>query len=173
VDTLELQGLDFEDIYEGRTTIDDLFGGLIDSLQNAFHLTSPEKPFTTKLPVGFVVGGKYNLNDKFSIGILSYSKITGQQIREALTVSANMNIGNKISTSLAYTACNHSYSNLGLGLGFRASVVQFYFLLDRIPLSWKKAGNSNGTFPLPANWNTLNTRVGLNLVFGNKARSNY
>lgn len=173
VDTLELQGLDFEDIYEGRTTIDVLFEGLIDSLQNAFHLTSPEKPFTTKLPVGFVVGGKYNLNDKFSIGILSYSKITGQQIREALTVSANMNIGNKISTSLAYTACNHSYSNLGLGLGFRASVVQFYFLLDRIPLSWKKAGNSNGTFPLPANWNTLNTRVGLNLVFGNKARSNY
>jgi hypothetical protein len=144
---------------------------MVDSLKNAFVVTGTKQPFTTKLPIGAVIGGKYILNDKFSIGILSYSRITSQQIREALTLSANMNIGNKVSTSLCYTACNRNYTNLGIGLGFRASVFQFYFLADRIPLSWKKAGSSGDSFSLPANWNTLQTRFGMNLVFGNKAEN--
>jgi hypothetical protein len=171
VDTIELHGLDFADIYNGTATIDDVTSSLADSLKNALVIAGT-KPFTTKLPVGVAIGGKYNLNDKFSIGLLSYSRISGQLIKEALTVSANMNIGNKVSASLCYTACNNNYTNLGLGIGFRASVVQFYFMADRIPLSWKKAGSSDNSFPLPANWNTLNTRFGMNLVFGNKARIN-
>ncbi|NLJ43048.1 MAG: hypothetical protein GX431_05265, partial [Bacteroidales bacterium] len=46
-----------------------------------------------------------------------------------------------------------------------------YFLVDRIPLSWKSAGSSGDSFALPSNWNTLHTRLGLNLVFGNRERS--
>jgi hypothetical protein len=172
VGNVELKGLDFEDIYKGTATIDDLTENMVDSIKNAFVLAGTDKPFTTKLPVGAALGGKYNLNDKFSIGILSYSRITSQQIREALTLSANMNIGNKVSASLCYTVCNNNYTNLGLGLGFRASVFQFYFIADRIPLSWKKAVSSGDSFPLPANLNTLQTRFGMNLVFGNKERNN-
>lgn len=171
VSKINLSGVDFEDIYEGTATIDDLTSNMIDSLQSAFHHAGTNNPFTTKLPVGVALGGKYILNDKFSIGILSYSRITSQQIREALTLSANMNIGNRVSTSLCYTVCNNNYTNLGLGVGFRASVFQFYFIADRIPLSWKKAGTSGDSFPLPANWNTLQTRFGMNLVFGNKERN--
>jgi hypothetical protein len=172
VGNVELNGLDFEDIYNGNATFDDVTGSLLDSLKKEFYVAGTGKPFTTKLPVGLAIGGKYNLNDKFSIGILSYSRMTNQQIKEALTFSANMNIGNKVSTTLAYTLCNNSYNNLGLGLGFRASVVQFYFLFDKIPLSWKKAGNGGESVTLPANWNTIHTRFGMNLVFGNKARNN-
>lgn len=172
VGNVEVSGLDFKDIYEETTTIDEMTGNLIDSLKQAFRVAGNEKPFTTKLPVGIAIGGKYNLNEKFSIGVLSYSRIIGQQIKEAVTVSANMNIGNLISTTLAYTACNHNYNNLGLGLGFRASVFQLYFLFDRIPLSWEKVGSSDKSGSLPSNWNTIHTRFGMNLVFGNKARNN-
>jgi hypothetical protein len=170
VDTIELRGLDFADVRNGTATFDDVAGSLADSLKNALVIAST-KPFTTKLPVGVAIGVKYNLNDKFSIGFLSYSRISGQLVKEALTISANMNIGNKVSASLCYTACNNNYTNLGLGIGFRASVVQFYFMADRIPLSWKKAGSNDNSFPLPANWNTLQTRFGMNLVFGNKERN--
>ena len=173
VGNVELRGLDFEDIYKGRATFDDLTESMVDSIKNAFVVAGTKKPFMTKLPVGAVLGGKYILNDKFSIGLLSYSRITSQQIREALTLSANMNIGNKVSASLCYTVCNNNYNNLGIGLGFRASVFQFYFLADRIPLSWKKAGSGDKSFPLPGNWNTLQTRFGMNLVFGNKEQSRY
>lgn len=172
VGDVTFSGLDFADIYVGTSTIDDVMGSLVDSLKNAFVIGA-KKPFTTKLPAGVAIGGKYILNDKFSIGLLSYSRISGQQIKEALTVSGNMNIGNKVSASLCYTACNHNYTNLGLGVGFRASVFQFYFMADRIPLGWKKAGTSGDSFTLPANWNTLQTRFGMNLVFGNKERRNY
>jgi hypothetical protein len=172
VDTIQLTGLDFADVRNGTATFDEAVNSLADSLKNAFVIAGAKKPFTTKLPVGVTVAGKYNLNDKFSIGLLSYSRISGQKIREALTLSANMNIGNKVSASLCYTACNNNYTNLGLGFGVRASVVQFYFMADRIPLSWKKAGSSDNSFPLPANWNTLQTRFGLNLVFGNRERRN-
>ena len=172
VGNVEVSGLDFKDIYEETTTIDEMTGDLLDSLKLAFRVAGTKKPFTTKLPVGIAIGGKYNLNEKFSIGILSYSRIIGQQIKEAVTVSANMNIGNIISTTLAYTACNHSYNNLGLGLGFRASVCQFYFLFDKIPLTWEKVGSGNKSASLPSNWNTIHTRFGMNLVFGNKTKNN-
>lgn len=165
---VELSGIDFQDVRENTATFDDVTNSLIESVKDAFIFTNVEKRFTTKLPVGFTIGGKYDLNDKFSLGLLSYSRIAGQKVKEALTVSANMNLANSLYTTLAYTVCNNSYNNLGLGLGFRASVFQFYFLFDKIPLSWKKAGTGGGSVSLPANWNTLHARFGMNLVFGNR-----
>jgi hypothetical protein len=169
VSNIELSGLDFNDIYEGNATIDDLFENMKDSLKNSIQFADEEKRFVTKLPFGLALGGKYVLNDRFSFGILSYSRINGQQIKQALTLSAHMNIRNILTTTLAYTACNHNYGNLGLGVGVRGSVAQFYFLVDRIPLSWKRAGDS----ALPSNWSTLHTRLGINLVFGNKKYDQY
>jgi len=165
---IELSGLDIEDIYEGRATIEEVLGSMKDSLSNAFILAGTDKRFTSKLPVGLTLGGKYILDDRFSFGLLSYSRFTGQQIRETVTLSANMNIGNKVSTTLAYSICNSNYSNLGIGVAFRASVAQFYFLCDRIPFSWKRAGVGSESFLLPSNWSTVHARIGINLIFGNK-----
>lgn len=169
---IELSGLDFADVYDETATIDELVENILDSLTSAMYVAENSKPFTTKLPVGLAIGGKYNLNDKFSFGLLSYSKFAEKQLKEALTVSANMNIGNALSTSLTYTACNNNYNNLGFGLALRALCTQFYFLVDRIPLSWKKAGTGSDAITLPANWNTLHASFGMNLVFGNKMKKN-
>jgi hypothetical protein len=173
VSNINFRGLDFNDIYEGRATIDDVFGNMKDSLKNVVKFADLEKRFVTKIPFGLTIGGKYILNDRFSFGILSYSRINGQQLKEALTLSAHMNINNVLTSSLAYTVCNHNYSNLGLGIGVRASVAQFYFMVDRIPISWERAGDTNDSFALPKNWNTIHTRFGINLVFGNKKSNQY
>ncbi|MZP65750.1 MAG: hypothetical protein GT597_06350, partial [Bacteroidales bacterium] len=172
--TIELSGLDLQDVYNETATVEDVAGSLIDSLRNAFVLANEVKQFITRLPAGLAVGGRYDLNDKFSLGLLSYTQISDKQIREAVTISGNMNISNILTTTLAYTACNHRYDNIGLGFGVRGSVFQFYFLCDKIPLSWKRSGDNDGEIFLPARWNTLHARVGMNLVFGNKtARSTY
>ena len=101
---------------------------------------------------------------------------TGKQIREALTLSANVNLGNAFSTSLSYTAENSRYNNIGAGLAFRLGVFQFYMMADKIPLSWNKIITDNGTgpataksnsFTIPADWNTANLRFGVNIVMGN------
>lgn len=168
--TFTFSGVNLLDVYKGTMTFDSLATQLLDSLKKSFYLTDVSAPFTTVLPVGVAVGGSYNLTKSVSIGLLSYSKIIGKQLREALTLSANVNFGNGFSTTFAYTAMNHRYDNLGFGLAFRPGWFQFYFLADRIPVVWNKIITKGGsTIPMPASWNTVQLRMGMNLCFGNRA----
>lgn len=161
-----LKGIDFEDIRNGSATLDDLGENLADSLTNAIIFSKTADPFTTFLPFGFSIGGKFNVTDKFSVGLLSYSRNVDRMLKEALTLSANLNLSNILTTSLAYTAGNATYSSIGAGVGVRGAFTQFYFLVDRIPLKWSRIDTGDGSFCLPANWNTLHLRLGFNLVFG-------
>jgi hypothetical protein len=166
----EFSGLNMLDVFNGTKTFKELGDEMLDSLENSLIVSDLHTPFTTWLPVGFTLGGSYNVNDFFSVGLLSYSRIIGKQFREALTLSGNVNFNNAFSASLSYTLANHRYDNLGAGLAFRGGVFQFYFLADRIPLSWNKIIVDDSKIPLPSNWNTVNFRFGMNLVFGNNIR---
>jgi len=164
-------GYDLQDVYDEKMTFDSLSKELIDSLKNSFILTDTKTPFTTYLPFGVSVGGSYNLTKNLSLGLLSYTRITGKQVREALTVSANLNFGNLFSTSIAYTMANKTYDNMGFGLAFRAGMFQIYAIADRIPMTWDKVILSKAKIPIPENWKTFNARIGLNLTFGNMVLS--
>lgn len=177
----EFSGLSIVDVINGTKTFDELGNEMIDTLKNAFTISDSNGPFTTYLPLGVTFGGSYNLTKSFSLGILSYTRIISRQIKESLTISGNLNLGNILSTSLGYTFENHRYDNLGAGLAIRAGTCQFYMIADRIPLIWNKVKvgtttkDSQGiekttynTIPLPEVWNTINLRLGMNLVFGNK-----
>jgi hypothetical protein len=166
----EFSGLNMLDVFNGTKTIDELGKDMVDSLKNAFEVSNTKAPFTTYLPFGISFGGSYNVTKQFSVGLLSYSRIIGKQIRESLMLSANINLGSVLSTTLSYTAENHQYDNLGAGLAFRAGVAQFYLVTDRIPVMWNKIKDNNSNFVLPANWNTFNLRLGMNLVFGNRTK---
>ena len=129
------------------------------------------------------MGGSYNLTKNFSVGVLSYTRFIGKQVKEALTLSANVNVGNAISTTVAYTAANHRYDNLGLGLAFRGGWFQFYFMADRIPVTWNTITSEDfntpkpvsmlfgdNSIPIPSSWNTIHFRFGMNLAFGNNVK---
>ncbi len=166
--SFNFSGIDLLDVYNGKMTFDSLGTMLLDSLKNSFHLTDSKIPFTTYLPLGVTLGGSFNLTKSFSVGVLSYSRFIGKQIKEALTLSANLNFGNYFSTSIAYTAANQRYDNLGLGLAFRLGWFQIYALADRIPVTWNKITSGEGNYPVPVSWNTIHTRFGMNLAFGNR-----
>jgi hypothetical protein len=167
----EFSGLNMLDVINGTKTIDELGKDMVDSLKNAFIVSNSNVPFTTFLPFGVTLGGSYNLTSRISLGLLSYSRVIGKQIRESMTLSANLNLGNALSTSLSYTVANHRFDNLGAGLAFRAGICQFYILTDRIPVIWNKIKvDTKSTIFLPANWNTINLRLGMNLVFGNRIK---
>lgn len=166
----KFSGLNMLDVINGTKTIDEVGKEMLDSLKNAFNVSNTKAPFTTYLPFGISLGGSYNVTKRFSVGLLSYSRIIGKQLREALTLSANLNLGNAFSTSISYTAENHRYDNLGAGVAFRAGIIQFYLLSDRIPIMWNKIKDDKSNVMLPANWNTINLRLGMNLVFGNRIR---
>jgi hypothetical protein len=163
-------GFDMEHVIDGTKTFDELGQEMLDSLKDKFIVSDSKDVFTTYLPFGVTLGGRYNLTDRISLGLLSYSRFIGKQIRQSMTLSANINLGNSLSTSLSYTATNHRYDNIGAGLAFRAGIFQFYLLTDKIPIMWNSIKTDNSTIPLPASWNTINLRLGMNLVFGNKIK---
>ena len=169
-DQFEFSGLNMLDFFNGTKTIDELGKDMLDSLKNAFVVSKSRVAYTTYIPFGISFGGSYNVTRQISVGLLSYSRIIGKQIREALTFSANINLSNVLSTSFSYTAENHQYDNFGAGLAFRAGILQFYLIGDRIPIMWNKLKDNSSTINLPANWNTFNLRLGMNLVFGNRIK---
>lgn len=160
-------GMNISDVQAGTTTFEDVAKEMLDSLRRGMTVLEPGNTFRTTMPMGITAGGKFILNDMISFGALSHSRIIGKQIREAFTLSANLNLRNFFSASLAYTASNHTYDNIGLGLGIRGGWAQFYLLADRIPLSWKNIMVDGNKMPVPANWNTVNLKFGINLLFGN------
>jgi hypothetical protein len=163
-------GVNLLDVYNGTMTFDSLGKEMLDSLKQSFYLTKEATPFTTTLPFGVTLGGSYNLTKSVSLGLLSYTKFIGKQYKEALTLSANVNFGNAFSTTLAYTAMNSRYDNLGFGMAFRPGWFQIYFLADRIPVTWNKIKTDNSNFPLPESLNTVHFRIGMNIDFGNRIK---
>ena len=173
----EFSGLDLTDVINGTKTIDEVGDELVDSLKNSFVMDDSNEPFTTFLPLGISLAGSYSVTNYFSLGLLSYTRLIGKQIRESMTMSANLNLSNKFSTSVSYTASNHRFDNIGFGLAFRPGIFQFYLITDRIPISWNRIildngenSGDNSSLVLPSRWNTINFRLGMNLAFGNKVR---
>lgn len=166
----EFSGANFQDVYEGDMDAEEFAQELLDSLQRSFSIIDTEIPYTTRLYPGVSVGAAYSPSQSFTLGLLSYTRFSGDQYKEALTLSANVNIGNAFSTTLAYTATNYRYDNLGLGLAFRFGFFQLYALADRIPLTWNKIISGEDSIPVPEILNVIHARLGMNLVFGNKVR---
>jgi hypothetical protein len=164
-------GLDMTDVLNGTKDFEEVGKELLDSLKDSFSLVKTNAPFTTWLAPGLTLGGSYNLSKSISLGILSYSRFIGKQVRESLTMSANVNLSNAFSFSLGYSLQNQRADNLGAGIAFRASIFQFYFISDRIPISWDRLKIDSGSnVVIPANWNTISLRLGMNLSFGNKVK---
>jgi len=102
--------------------------------------------------------------------LLSRSQIYKGKIQQALTISANTNLGNALMTSVSYTMSNNSYNNLGVGLSSRVGPFQFYLVSDHIPVTFNKYQfEDNGdvtSIPFPTDLKRINIRFGLNFVFG-------
>jgi hypothetical protein len=167
----KFSGFNIEDVANGTKTFDELATEMGDSLKNSFKISQLHTDFNTFLPAGINIGASYNLTKSISVGILSHSLITAGQFRESVTLSANANLGNALSTSFSYTAANHSYGNLGIGLAFRLGILQFYTIADKIPIMYNRIIiDDPQSILLPNSWNTLNFRIGMNLDFGNRIK---
>lgn len=163
----KMSGINLFDFYSGKVTVDSVKKEFLDSLKNNLKFTKSSTQFTTYLPAGVTVGGSFNITNSFSLGVISYTKFVEKKSQEAVTLSANLNLRNIFSASLAYTTANKRFDNFGFGIAVRAGWMQIYALADRIPVTWKKVGNST---PVPANWNTVHAMAGINLDFGNKIK---
>ncbi|MGQ9620057.1 MAG: DUF5723 family protein [Bacteroidales bacterium] len=163
-------GFNVKDVVNGTKTFEELTDEMLDSLKNSLVITDDKKPFTTFLTPCVTFGARYDITKSFGLALLSRTYIKEKELKEAVTLSANLNIGNSFSTSLTYTANRYTYDNFGAGLALRMGFLQFYILTDKIPVMWNRIITNGTTIPLPASWNMLNVRFGFNIALGNKAR---
>jgi len=168
--TIEFNGLTLQDVYSENVTFGELLNWTLDSIQNSIELLEVPANYTTSLPFTATAGFSFTPVKFFTAGVLSQTRFKGKQLHEALTFSGNLNFGNIFSTTLAYTVANRRYDNLGFGLAVRGGVVQFFALVDNIPLRWTKVSNGEETYRLPERWNTVHAQLGMSLVFGNRER---
>ena len=167
----EFGGLNIVDVINGTMTFEDLGNELVDTLNKAFSFTGSHVWYKEKLQYCVTLGGSYNITENISLGLLSLRRIVNDQVNKSLMFSGNINLSNKFSSGLSYTISNHQYANFGAGMSFRSGIFQFYILSDRIPLMWNKIKiDRNTTIRIPSRWNTVNFRLGINLVFGNRNR---
>lgn len=167
----EFNGLTMQDVYDESLDFGDLINWTLDSLQNSFYQEAGSDPFVTYLSPGVTAAASYSPVKAFTFGVLSHTRFIGRQVRESMTLSANMNLWNALLATCSYTAVNHRYDNLGAGISLRGGWMQFYALVDNIPIRWTKVSSGNDNFPVPEDWNTLHARVGMNILFGNKAKN--
>jgi len=167
----EFNGLTMQDVYDESLGFDELINWTMDSLQNAFYQKPGNVPFVTYLSPGITAAASYSPVRAFTFGVLSHTRFIGKQVRESVTLSANMNLGSVLSATCSYTAVNHRYDNLGAGIALRGGWLQLYALVDNIPVRWTKVSSGNDSYPVPEDWNTMHARVGMNILFGNKAKN--
>lgn len=166
----QFNGLTMQDVYDESLTFDELLNWAIDSVQTALELDDNPKEFTTRLPATLIGAFSFTPVKFFTLGLLSQTRFEGPMIHQATTLSGNLNFSNVFSTTVAYTAANRRYDNLGFGMAVRGGFAQFFILVDNIPLKWTTVTSGEGSFRMPEYWNTVHARFGFNLVFGNREK---
>ena len=161
------EGFDITEAIEDEKDFDLIVEEFGDSLLNTFEFVDSEEGYVTGLPTKLYLAGSYQPVDFLSLGVLSRTTL-GMGVRETLTLSATLNAGDVLGTTLSYTLTNRSYNNFGFGLSLRGGPVQFYTIVDQIPASWIEftGDNGNDRFIIPQRLDYLNIRFGFNLLFG-------
>lgn len=139
----------------------------LDSLEAKFEMTEGATgSYTTSLPSRYYLAAQYELASKFWVGTLFFGESFRDRFSGGMTASLNKDFGNWLSASFTYTVSNRSYNNIGAGLSFNLSPVQFYILGDNLLMAPATlvAGESFNDYL--NNSQLLTVRAGLNLVFG-------
>ena len=134
---------------------------LLDSIENSVQITTEQKSYTTMMTGKVYYGAAYDLTEKVRFGFVGRTRIYNYNFFNQFTVSANVMPISMFSASVSYSVYNGHYHNLGLGLSLRLGPLNLYFITDQAP----------SIYLLPQSTNSLNFRLGLNLVAGCRQES--
>jgi hypothetical protein len=143
---------------------------LLDTLKKSYDAKSGENAFTTGLSGKLYAGVYYQLAKGLGVGALTRLQLIKQSVRSEFTFSLNYHATRFAGATVSYTIGEGSYDNLGIGIYMRPLVLplQWYFVCDRIPLTWNK-NVGKGSIPyIPAYLRAVNFSTGFNLAFGCK-----
>ncbi|MDP2337238.1 MAG: DUF5723 family protein [Bacteroidota bacterium] len=150
IDSTNANYVDPADLIKNETT----------KMENAFRPKKSDvgsEVFDVTIPTKIYLGGTYQLNNQFSIGLLDRLYKNGDISTNTVTLSANAMLANFLSLTGSYSMIGKSTNNLGMGLAMRLGLMQMYFVSDNLM-----------ALADPAKANYVNVRFGMNLLFGRK-----
>jgi hypothetical protein len=149
----EYDGIDISPLFISNESASD--DNILDSLTDNFRIKDIRNSFSRALPARIYLGGSLDLQSGLSLGLLGRSEFNFSGLDQAVTLSANYNIGRWLSASASYSVMDNSYNNIGTGLAIRGGGFQFYMVTDNI-----------NTVFIPHRTRGVNVWLGLNLLFG-------
>jgi len=163
-------GLDFDtsEDYDFKK----IMSNLGDSILNAMDYKIQHDKFTTMLAPVFHAGATYNLSKSISVGFLSRSVFWQKSIQQSFNLSLNLQPYSFVAFNAGATWQVKSNVFLGSGFSLFIGPLQFYLLVDYIPIFYSTVrideGDRRGEkIPyVPEHLKTETVRVGVNLVFG-------
>lgn len=161
-------------------SLDVIFEDLQDSLKNSVKYSYGNQGFSSGLGPQLYLGAQYHLNHYLSFGALSRTVFKKYDFQQEFNVSANLNLYHVLTTTFNYTVALSGANSLGFGLGLRGGPVQFYFLADYLPTSYRyytietEQTDQNGNvtvdktnpIPGPLSFESFNFMMGFNILIG-------
>jgi len=164
--------LAFNEILGNSEDTTGILSEIVDSIRNSVQMEHGEESFTTTTTPKLYLGAKYNINHVIGVGFVSKSTFYKQNTKQEFGLSANFNLYHFLTAHLSYNLALKGNNSLGLGLGLRGGPLQFYFIADYVPYSFRnysiqmEEGTEPVKIPGPANLKNLSFMMGLNLLFG-------
>jgi hypothetical protein len=153
------EGLDMSNVFD---SIDwDPGQELLDSIENSVEFTAEKKSYSGMLTGKVYYGFAYEPTEKVRLGFVGRTRIYNYNFSNQFTFSANVMPISMFSASVSYSIYNGYYHNLGFGLWMRMGPLSVYFITDQAP----------SIYLIPKSINSLNFRIGLNLVTGCRKES--
>lgn len=134
----------------------------LDTVKNLIKFDKSSSSYRTSLPAEFFVMGTYKLNKLHTFG----AQLSGQRMSKkfvfATTLAYRIDLSKHFTGALSYTIKSGSAFNVGGAIIARFAGMQWYFAAD----NWWAAVK-----PLSAK--NANLSMGMNLVFGDRAKKKY
>ncbi len=157
---------------------------LVDSIKKAFNKSfqvgKSTNPYITGTTAKLNLGFEYTfLNNRLSLGLLSYSQIFKRTVMEEITTSINARPVYWFNAALSYSLINGSANTFGAALGIKTGIVHWfvatdYIFFQKVDFSLSDISPSWPAFkiPLPYKSKAFNVSLGVNLVFNKKDQPN-
>ena len=172
-------GLGYVDGIDLMDTEDfEVFGdSILSALESSLTTQVTSNGYNTYLPAKLNVGAELNLlGNGLTLGLLSRTTRKNKTFYEELTASLNMRPANWFNTSVSYSVLNGRMSNIGLAMGLRVGIFNWFAATDYIPLRYTQPIKVETGWDVKPNFNVyvpyetgrFNFTVGSTIVFGNR-----
>lgn len=143
------------DIFPNVWTDSVSFGSIVDTLEARFKVVQTNGAYATSLPAYSFLSANLKMNDNTTVGVLAYGERIADEWFPALALSLQMQIFKGFTLGGAYVIRNKRFDNVGVNTSLKIGPLQIVAATDNL-LTLLQSSNSN----------TVNGRLGINLLFG-------